>query len=144
MPNTALNLLKPDGSAVQASADQNGALKTTSTGTPAALGQSTALLSMPVVLASDTFTSPDNSIVSVASTSTALVAAAGAGVRQRETILYNTGAQTVSIREGAAPTAGTHFPLVAGAVLKLETLLAVNGIVASGTCNVAVISEARS
>lgn len=111
---------------------------------PAALGQGTAAQSLSVVDALDVFTSPDNSIVSVTNASTALVAAAGAGVRQRETILYNAGAQTVSIREGAAPTAGTHFPLVAGAVLRLETLLAVNGIVASGTCNVAILSEARS
>ena len=108
------------------------------------LGQTTASASMPVVDAADTWTSPDNSIVSVTNASTALLAAAGAGVRKRKAVLYNMGAQTVSIREGAAPTAGTHFPLVAGASITVETLLAVNGIVASGTCNVAILSEAAS
>ena len=108
------------------------------------LGQAAASASMPVVDAADTWTSPENSIVSVTNASTALLAAAGAGVRKRKAVLYNMGAQTVSIREGAAPTAGTHFPLVAGASITVETLLAVNGIVASGTCNVGVISEAAS
>ena len=113
-------------------------------GQPAALGQAAASESMPVVDATDTWTSPDNSIVSVGSSSTPLLAAADAGVRKRKAVLYNMGAQTVSLREGAAPTAGTHFPLVAGATITVETLLAVNGIVASGTCNVAVLSEAAS
>lgn len=121
-----------------------GPLPVTATGMPASVGQLAPAASVSVVDATDTFTSPDNSIISVANTSTAIMAAAGEFVRVRKAILYNTGAQTVSIREGAAPTAGTHFPLVAGASLNVETLLAVNGIVASGTCNVAVLSEARS
>ena len=118
--------------------------KTGAAAKPAALGQAAASASMPVVDATDTWTSPDNSIVSVTNASTALLAAAGVGVRKRKAVLYNMGAQTVSLREGAAPTAGTHFPLVAGATITVETLLAVNGIVASGTCNVAVLSEAAS
>ena len=108
------------------------------------LGQTDAAHSMPTVDATDTWTSPDNSIVSVGTSATTLLAAAGAGVRKRNAVLYNMGAQTVSIRFGADPVAGTHFPLVAGATLPCANTLVVKGIVASGTCNVAVLSEAAS
>ena len=110
----------------------------------AAIGQAAASASMPVVDAADTWTSPDNGIISVGTSATTLIAASSAGVRKRNAVLYNMGAQTVSIRFGADPTVGTHFPLVAGATLNVSNLLVVKGIVASGTCNVAVLSEAAS
>ena len=107
------------------------------------LGQATASASMPVVDAADTWTSPSNAAVSVANTTTALLAAAGATIRKRYTIIRNTGDRTVYIAWGENATT-SKFPLGVGESFVTKSLLAINGITASGTGTVFVTAEAAS
>lgn len=87
---------------------------------------------------------PVNATVTVATTTTALIAAATAGVKARHTLIYNTGTRTVHVAEGENATT-LKFPVPVGAVFKSDSLLAINGIVAAGSDgSVAVIAEARS
>ena len=115
----------------------------TQAGAPAALGQATAAASMPVVEATDVWTSPSNVAVSVANTTTALLTAAGATIRKRSTIIRNTGDRTVYLAWGENATT-SKFPLGVGESFVTKSLLAINGITASGTGTVFVTAEAAS
>lgn len=88
-----------------------------------------------------TVTTPKNASVSVANTSTALLAAAASTETERTTIITNTGDRTVYVAFGEAATTG-KFPLQVGQVLKSSSLAAINGITASGTGTVFVLAEA--
>lgn len=107
------------------------------------LGQAAAAASLPVVQALDVFTSPVNVAVSVANTTTELIAAAGATIRKRRTLLKNTGDRAVYLGFGAS-AATTMFLLGVGESLPVDDLRAINGITASGTGTVFVLASARS
>lgn len=91
------------------------------------------------------FSNPTNSnTVSVATTSTELVPAAAVGIKARQIIICIKGTRTVYIKEGDEADT-THFDCLVNDILRLDTLLAVNGIVASGAAGVvSVFVEARS
>lgn len=84
---------------------------------------------------------PVNASVSVANTSTELIAAAS-GIAGRQTLIRNTGDRTVYVAFGEN-AATSKFPLNVGETLKTDSLLAINGITASGTGTVFVLAEAR-
>lgn len=84
--------------------------------------------------------SEKNATVAVGATSTALIGASPNAARH--TTLVNTGSQTVYLGFDEAATTAM-FPLAAGAVKETDYLGAINGIVASGTNNVAVLGVAR-
>lgn len=83
---------------------------------------------------------PKNVAVSVANTSTELIAAATTGART--TLMRNTGDRTVYVAFGEAATTA-KFPLGVGETLRSESLLAINAITASGTGTAFVLAEAR-
>jgi len=80
--------------------------------------------------------------VNVTNSSTALIAAAAAGTVERTTILRNTGSVTAYLGFGATATT-SMFPLGAGESLRTGFTGAINGITASGTATVFVLSEGR-
>lgn len=86
-----------------------------------------------------TVTTPVNAAVSVANTTTALLAAATEA--ERTTIIQNTGDRTVYVAFGENATT-SKFPLQVGQTLKSSSLAAINGITASGTGAVFVLAEA--
>lgn len=110
---------------------------------PAALGQGTAAQSLPVVDAADTYTQPDNGQVTLTTGQTnQIVAAAGAGVRRRTTMI-RCDASSWYVSEGVA-AATTKFLVPAGATLVSRSLLAINGWPVTGSPVAYVISEAAS
>ena len=86
-------------------------------------------------------TSVKNASVTVQTTTTALLAA-GSGSGARSTLLKNTGDRTVYVAFGV-DAATTHYPLLVGETLRTEFTGAINGITASGTGTVFVLSEGR-
>lgn len=82
---------------------------------------------------------PVNEVVTVGTDSTELAPAADSDVFVRSILLVNTDASvTCYIGIGEAATTAM-FPLLAGAGIELDTLLAVNGICASGDATIAVV-----
>lgn len=85
---------------------------------------------------------PTNALVSVSSSlSTALIAAAASTVTTRTTLLRNMGSVTVYVAFTEAATSA-KFPILQGETLRSKSLLAINGLAASSTGSIAVLSEA--
>ncbi len=85
-------------------------------------------------------TTPKNVAVSVANTTTELIAAATES--ERTTLIKNTGDRTfyVAFGENAATT---KFPVAVGETLKTDSTAAINAITASGTGTAFVLAEAK-
>lgn len=83
---------------------------------------------------------PKNASVSVAASSTELIAAAS-DIAKRTTLIKNTGDRTFYVAFGEAATTA-KFPVAVGETIKTESLLAINAITASGTGTAFVLAEA--
>lgn len=93
-----------------------------------------------VVVSASASRVPTNASVTVASTTTEVLAAPTKSI-SRIVLLKNTGAQTVFLAFGESATT-SKFPLGTGETLRTTYAAgAINGIVSSGTCTVAVLVE---
>lgn len=98
---------------------------------------------MNVVSIASASSVPTNRSVTVANTTTAVLAAPAKPVN-RTILIKNTGAQTVYLAFGESATTA-KFPLSAGETLRTTyTAGAINGIVSAGTCTVAVLVEQQA
>lgn len=83
---------------------------------------------------------PVNTTKAPTTTSAELLAAAADDLTARTTLLRNIGTVTVYVAFGETATS-SKFPIQSGETLRTRSLLAINGVTASGTGSLAVLSE---